>query len=174
MSKLVYAPAIVVAMELVDTSGNGTSLNPRRNEHQPHAARKRLIRAPMLTDARWRVRDLGLDMKLDPQDLETHSRPGFTQFFGHNPVVSFCRGPKGEVGAGVRAQGRGAVPGLFFGRSALMELACGLTRRSSGRLERAPEVQLGAAGGDKPSRGLPVLGADERTDAAVSCFPPTR
>jgi hypothetical protein len=72
---------------------------------------------------------------------------GFTQFFGHNPVVSFCRGEKGEVGARVRAQGRGAVPGLFFGRSALMELACGLTRRSSGRLERAPEVQLGAAGG---------------------------
>jgi hypothetical protein len=48
-----------------------------------------------------------------------NSHSGFTQFFGHNPVVSFCRGDEGEVGARVRAQGRGAVPGLFFGRRSL-------------------------------------------------------
>jgi hypothetical protein len=49
-----------------------------------------------------------------------NSHSGFAQFFGHNPVVSFCRGDEGEVSARVRAQGRGAVPGLFFGRRTVL------------------------------------------------------
>jgi hypothetical protein len=47
ITKSAYAPGIVVAMELVDTFGNGTSRNPR-----PSNDRKRRVRAPLLTDAR--------------------------------------------------------------------------------------------------------------------------
>ena len=63
--KSAYAPGIVVAMELVDTSGNGTSWNPRPNEPQAASSRAAAHRCAV-TSTRP-----GSDMKLSPQDLES-------------------------------------------------------------------------------------------------------